>query len=217
MSIHSENSTAKKYPGKRPRATPRQPFDPERRADILRAALVIFARKGFHRSTIRDIAREANLADGTIYNHFQNKNALLISLLQGLNQAGQREVALSAADDQDLQTFLPQHFRHLLQTLTQGTGDALAVILAELLTNPELRQAYPNPLVANAALGEQALSRWAKQGKVRGEHLELMVGAVSAMLLGLVVMRLLGDSTLEAQWDQLPEFISDFVLNGIKL
>ncbi len=37
-----------------------------RRAQILEAASRVFARKGFHRTTVREVAREAGIADGTI-------------------------------------------------------------------------------------------------------------------------------------------------------
>ena len=41
-----------------------------RRNQILDAATKVFAEKGFHSTTIKDIAREAGIADGTIYNYF---------------------------------------------------------------------------------------------------------------------------------------------------
>ncbi len=53
-----------------------------RRAQILAAAKTVFARKGFERATISDIAREAGLAEGSIYNYFKNKSDLLVSLPQ---------------------------------------------------------------------------------------------------------------------------------------
>ncbi len=52
----------------------------EKRIRILKAAASVFARKGFHHARITDIARQAQVADGTIYLYFKNKNDLLISL-----------------------------------------------------------------------------------------------------------------------------------------
>ncbi|MGB8645249.1 MAG: helix-turn-helix domain-containing protein [Anaerolineae bacterium] len=42
----------------------------QRRNQILTAARAVFARKGFERATIADIAREAVMAEGSIYNYF---------------------------------------------------------------------------------------------------------------------------------------------------
>src|SRR5436309_1359279 len=52
-----------------------------RRIQILDAATKVFAEKGFHPTTIKDIAREAGIADGTIYNYFENKTALMLGIL----------------------------------------------------------------------------------------------------------------------------------------
>ncbi|RLE11363.1 TetR family transcriptional regulator, partial [Candidatus Aerophobetes bacterium] len=49
---------------------------------ILRAGERIFARKGFHLTTLEEIARGANLAKGTIYLHFLNKRDRFISIIE---------------------------------------------------------------------------------------------------------------------------------------
>ena len=49
---------------------------------IIDAATKIFAKKGFHKARISEIAREAQIADGTIYIYFENKDDILISLFE---------------------------------------------------------------------------------------------------------------------------------------
>lgn len=49
---------------------------------ILDAAVKVFARKGFFQSKVAEIAREAGVADGTIYLYFKNKDDLLISIFE---------------------------------------------------------------------------------------------------------------------------------------
>ena len=53
-----------------------------KRDRILRAAVKIFSRKGFFNSKVSEIARAAEVADGTIYLYFRNKDDLLISLFE---------------------------------------------------------------------------------------------------------------------------------------
>lgn len=55
---------------------------PAKRERILRAAIRIFSQKGFFNSKISEIARQAGVADGTIYLYFKNKDDLLISLFE---------------------------------------------------------------------------------------------------------------------------------------
>ncbi len=45
---------------------------------ILEAAVKIFARNGFRQSTVAQIAKEAGVADGTIYLYFKNKDDILV-------------------------------------------------------------------------------------------------------------------------------------------
>jgi AcrR family transcriptional regulator len=127
---------------KRARAEARPLFDPERRAVILQSALAVFAEKGFHRATIRDIARQAELAEGTIYNHFENKTGLMVSLLESLNVQGRKKANLNVPADIDLAVFLPVHFRQMFDLMIGQAGKALPVVLAELLTNQALREEH---------------------------------------------------------------------------
>jgi len=54
----------------------------DRKLQIIEAAIKIFAHKGFYNSKVSDVAREAGVADGTIYLYFKNKDDILISLFE---------------------------------------------------------------------------------------------------------------------------------------
>ena len=54
----------------------------DKRRHILEAAVVVFARTGFHKSRVSDVAREADVADGTIYLYFKSKDDVLISIFE---------------------------------------------------------------------------------------------------------------------------------------
>ena len=58
-----------------------------RRADILAAAKRVFARKGYHATTIADIAKAAKLSYGSIYWYFDSKDALFHALMEAEGQA----------------------------------------------------------------------------------------------------------------------------------
>ena len=56
--------------------------DENKHQKILHAAIKIFSEKGFYNSRVSEIAKEANVADGTIYLYFKNKDDILISLFE---------------------------------------------------------------------------------------------------------------------------------------
>ena len=64
----------------------------ERRADILAAAKRVFARKGYHATTIADIAKAAKVSYGSIYWYFDSKDALFHELMETEGQALRRHV-----------------------------------------------------------------------------------------------------------------------------
>jgi TetR/AcrR family fatty acid metabolism transcriptional regulator len=49
---------------------------------IIDAATKVFAKRGFFHAKVSDIAKEAQVADGTIYLYFENKDDILISLFE---------------------------------------------------------------------------------------------------------------------------------------
>jgi len=52
-----------------------------RRRQILSAALSCFARQGFHRTTMQDIFREAELSPGAVYTYFKAKDELIAAII----------------------------------------------------------------------------------------------------------------------------------------
>ena len=62
--------------------TRRRESDPgvDKRRVILDAAIRVFAREGFHRCRVSDIANEANVAYGLVYHYFRSKDEVLNTL-----------------------------------------------------------------------------------------------------------------------------------------
>lgn len=63
-------------------ATKRTRRGPYTRQQILDASLRLFSERGFARTTVRDIARQAGITDAAIYYHFQSKRELLEALVE---------------------------------------------------------------------------------------------------------------------------------------
>lgn len=61
---------------------PRQKRSIEKKQNIMAAAMALFARKGIHATTSKDIAAEAGVATGSFYSYFPDKGKLLIDVLE---------------------------------------------------------------------------------------------------------------------------------------
>lgn len=54
----------------------------ETRAQLLAAARTVFAEKGYDQAAIKDVARAAGVAAGTVYTHFSDKSALAVAAFE---------------------------------------------------------------------------------------------------------------------------------------
>jgi AcrR family transcriptional regulator len=66
---------------------PRQERSREKRAQLLAAALALFAEKGYQATSVDAIAQRAGVAVGSFYQHFRNKRQLLLVLMDQLLEA----------------------------------------------------------------------------------------------------------------------------------
>src|SRR6187200_3425275 len=64
------------------RAMPNPQVEPalDRRSQILDAAVVCFAKHGFHQASMHDISAEAGISVGLIYRYFENKEAVIAAM-----------------------------------------------------------------------------------------------------------------------------------------
>lgn len=187
-----------------------------RRAQILDAAITVFAQRGFHRSTIRDVAKAAGVADGTIYNYFENKNALLLGILNRLNESERREEDLAQAGEGDMRAFFRQYVKQRFAVFTQDGMQIFQVLLSELLVNAELREQYFQQIVIPTfALAEPYFTQLAEAGKLKPIDIPLALRAIAATFLGLLMLRIMGDPQLKAKWDELPDVLTTLLLDGL--
>src|SRR5215208_7390408 len=68
---------------------------------ILRSAVKVFARSGFFNAKVADVAKEAGVADGTVYLYFKNKDDILVSIFNHVTEhaLNQGRVTLGEIED----------------------------------------------------------------------------------------------------------------------
>jgi TetR/AcrR family fatty acid metabolism transcriptional regulator len=90
---------------------------PDKHGKIIRAATKVFAKKGFFNARISDIAKEAKVADGTIYLYFNNKFDILISVFEQEIGKLVDQITLLIAQEEDpkkmLEIFITKHLTEM--------------------------------------------------------------------------------------------------------
>lgn len=188
-----------------------------RRNQILDAAAKVFAEKGFHPTTIKDIATEAGIAHGTIYTYFENKTALLPGIFDRMKTSIMQEHMPLASTTGDFRTFVRTFVQLPLMGLKKDNFALFRIVVSEMAVNEELRTLYytqilqPTLILAEVSFQEEA----AKRG-ISPVKMQLIIRAISGMILGLVLEHTMGDSALATQWEELPDFLADFIVNGLQ-
>jgi AcrR family transcriptional regulator len=186
-----------------------------RRTQILNAATKVFAEKGFHRATIKDIARTAGVADGTVYNYFGNKADVLIGILNRLNETEQRQAQLTLPEEQNFRSFFRAYLRQRIRVLWPN-AQVFQAILPEILVNPELRTLYYQQLILpTIEIAERYFQAQIEQGRLRQMDVPLTTRALAGNVLGLLVLQLLGDQEIAKRWEELPAVLAALLLDGL--
>jgi TetR/AcrR family fatty acid metabolism transcriptional regulator len=149
----------------RRRTTRGAPRAADKRERILDAAVRVFARKGFHRARVSEVARAAGVADGTIYLYFKSKDALLVSLFEDrverLLAFLEAELPRAASASEKLRRVI-----ELQLGLLEGERDLAEVVTVILRQSTKLMKQYAAPKFT-AYL--DAIGRVVADGQAAGE------------------------------------------------
>ncbi len=113
-----------------------------RRTHIIESAALCFIDQGFHKTSVRDIAKRANISLGNLYNHFENKTALIaeIAALEAEELAGvAKTLAGHAPAQKRMARFVKAYFK---ATSSPENAVLTAEIMAESMRSPGIAAGY---------------------------------------------------------------------------
>ena len=113
----------------------------DRREDILQASLHLFAERGFHGTSIRDIAREADITEGLIYHYFASKRDLFRAIIEEHSFLPLLRTLPDLAQQLDLRALLIVLARGFFDVLRENT-ELTRILLQEVQVFPEEKEAF---------------------------------------------------------------------------
>ena len=168
----------------------------EKRRLILRAAITVFARSGYHTSRVSDVAKEAGVAYGLVYHYFGSKEDLLETVFRRTWSRMLEAVEELEKSDTTAREQIAGVARIVLGAW-QVDPDLVRVLVREVARSPQLGRE-----VDEIAHAFQALERIVVRGQERGElrtDVEprlaawILYGALEEILTGWVFERLPDD------------------------
>jgi TetR/AcrR family transcriptional regulator, fatty acid metabolism regulator protein len=185
----------------------------DKRQRILQAAVKVFARKGYHRAKVSEIARRADVADGTIYLYFKSKEDLLVSLFDEVMAEhlaeGRREVRAAVGAPARLQAIARHHLRLL------GENRDLAVVFqVELRQSTQFMERFTASWLQDYfTLIDEVIAQGQREGSLRAELprkvlAKSLFGALDEMVTSWILSR------KDYDLAELAEPVVDLLLRG---
>lgn len=160
----------------------------ETRAKLIEAALYLFAQKGVGGTSIKDIAREAGVAQGLLYHYFASKDDLLWGVLEADTFLPHLKQVLFVNDACPAEDVL-REVALAFEAFLQSRQSRFRIVLGELQTNLRVRQSWEESIGQESTLLDEFLQKRIASGELRAHKVEvttylLMHGVVSLYLPG---------------------------------
>ena len=161
------------------------------RLKILRAALDLFAEKGYDRTTFEDVARRIRLTKGAVYWHFKTKPDLLTELVSYMTQLHTEQVGRALPHPETLDG-LTAHFVARARLITATPANRRYFLMMRHLDWPSakfepvkrrIRQVTTGPF----AIMENTLNALKREGVLRADtDVATVTSVLVVMWLGLI-------------------------------
>lgn len=187
-----------------------------RRREILTAAARVFASKGFAKATTKEIADEADIAEGTLYNYFGGKREMLLAMADQMKTP--LETTMIAVSGQDDRTAAIALFETALN-FSETQIPFVRALLSEAWVDDELLEEYVTAQLARVEERVRAyIADRIAAGAFRPFDPALGTRAVIGMYFGLMLPIIRGIAPLPPPEERraLAETLTDLLLDGIR-
>lgn len=188
-----------------------------RRAEILDAARIVFARQGYGETVVEDVAKEAHVAKGTLYLYFRSKEEIYLAALmldiERLGEQTRRRMDGAGTFADKLRVFLSTRLEYV-----ETNQNFLRIYLAEFGSLFVRAKPIPHELEAlfwrNCHLLAGVIEHAVQTGEIRSVPAEPTAFAIQDLARGLFERRLLGWSKMQPHEDL--EFTYNLIYRALR-
>ena len=186
----------------------------DRKAAIREAATKIISKQGFFQTRPKEVAEEAGVSVGTIYNYYDSKQEILLDIFseeladrkEFYKKLSQKDIPLI----EQIKTILERHFSRLA-----NHKELMRVIIQERFKpgsklGKELNKSYAEVIFYIEKLIEEAL----KKDQIRQCDPAIVAAALFGSVESTIASGILQDE--EEMFEMAPEELAEFFWNGLK-
>ena len=191
----------------------RQRRSAEIRERLFRAALELFAKKGFAETTVEHITEAADVGKGTFFNYFPSKDHILVAFGEMQLAKLEKAVEMARCTNEPMPEFLRALGELMTQEPTRNPEIIRAILRAYLSTTP-VREAVVNLQMRAHALHTQMIQLGQERGEIRNDLPAAEIAHVFRQTIfgTLLIWSLYGDATLLSRM----EAAFDVLWSGLK-
>jgi AcrR family transcriptional regulator len=193
-----------------------------REQDILDAAIKIFSEKGFSAATTSEIAKEAGVAEGTIFRYFKTKKDILKSVMVKLVEVMSEELVIKQVGklinenkDKEPAVLLKLLIKDRILMITKYKG-LVKIVFTEIQYHEDLKKtfiqsfAFKAKEIINAFYSENV-----NKGIFKDYDPSLVLRSFVGMVLMFAVQRELAPDLVQIDEDKQIDMMVDMILYGI--
>ncbi len=163
----------------------------ETRARLIEAALTLFARNGVSSTPIKDIAREAGVAQGLLYHYFASKDDLLWGVLEADTFLPHLEEVFGGSEGRPAGEVLTEVALRF-DAFLADRQPMMRLILGELQSNPRIQVLWEDGIRREEHVLQAFLRARAQTGELREHDVEV---TTRMLMYGVVLLHLPGGRT----------------------
>lgn len=193
-----------------------------REEEILEAAVRIFSEKGYSAATTSEIAKEAGIAEGTIFRYFKTKKDILNKVMVKLVEVlGERLITtrLTKIFEENKHKDEKEIFKILLKDRLETAVkyfDMIKVVLTEMQFHEDLREAFIKNVVTK---GVEMLNQYFRTGAIKEVFRDIEPIILTRSLVGIVgmyvVQKQFVPEIVSIDDDKQIDIMLDLFLNGL--
>lgn len=195
----------------------------ERQKRVLQSAVILFSEQGYDKTTTKDIAQHAQVAEGTVFKHFKNKQTLLYAGLIPILKNNVIPVALTEFKTEltltnDLKTFIDKFVDNRSQFIYDNRV-LIKVLLNEALTSVQLQTIVINFFTENLlAQLTPLLQKLIDQGYMRDVNKEYAIRTIVAHTFNLNLPMIIdANKSRDKAFDEFATFVKDSLYYSLKV
>ncbi len=187
----------------------------DKRRRIIAAATAVFSLKGFHEARVEEIAEEAEVGKGTVYEYFASKKELFLEMLFHVHRHFNRRLERDVSGAKTFHEGLQKLFAATLQFMTQHKEMSLILLGDHPLLGEDIREALLGKEQHELETIARMVQKMINQGEVRPVNIQAAALAILGALYLICGQIMFYEHDIEPGYEQLSQDAIDILLHGL--